>query len=503
MGSRAHYFSPRHIGSVPWLVAAAALLWATTPPAAAADATALSREANTELRNAQRAMFSRKFEQSLEHVKKAEKLIAELKAADPAHRSLRTLESKLARQQKDLAKRMGKTLPPVTPKGKETPPAAKGTGTELPSAVAFRLKRLDQWISGGNLPRAAALMEEIETRYGDQIPAGHPAVAAAKARLAELKKKIEAEEQAKADAKKKEEADKARREAQSQEWVAKLAVYTKRYDVANSRVNPKYLIAAVTQDMKELQRHKALYDEVAVLFAAYKKVAFPAGKTFDLEQMEERLAKTLKEFPEAYQRSLALMSGGAERLLKEAAAALEHDQAWRTDATKVPYPLSEKRLESIRAGVARVAGPKLPELKAKLAALEKDNAERRRLRTERTFMIPDRFTGAEAGQVKAAAVALVRKSFADAQALRTTIISADWKEVDKVEFTDTTRTAIRRRVTRSVTAQVAAKTGGAVQLYTVYVAKDRRTDGTWGPLYGNLHQSAETMLESNVSRHAP
>ena len=59
------------------------------------------------------------------------------------------------------------------------------------------------------------------------------------------------------------------------------------------------------------------------------------------------------------------------------------------------------------------------------------------------------------------------------------------------------------RVTRALTAQVAAKRADAVFLYTVHVAQNRQADGTWGKLYGNLHQSAEQMLEKNVNATGP
>ena len=274
------------------------------------------------------------------------------------------------------------------------------------------------------------------------------------------------------------------------------------------RLFPK-LVAATTSDMQELNRQKALYDEAVPIFAAYKKAEFPAGKTHELQQIEDSLARTLAEFPKALQQSMAMLSEGPDKQLADAASALQRDQEWRTDPKKTPYTLDEARIAAIRQGIAKLAeqvpaaDPKLAELNQKLAGLVKENDERRRARAERTFMIPDRFQGEGGDAVKAKAVELVNKDFPDAQPLRTTVISQDWKEEDKVEFTDTTETAVRRRVTRSVTAQVAAKRGDQVLLYTVYVAKDRRSDGTWGPLYGNLHQTADPMLERNVPANAP
>ena len=59
--------------------------------------------------------------------------------------------------------------------------------------------------------------------------------------------------------------------------------------------------------------------------------------------------------------------------------------------------------------------------------------------------------------------------------------------------------SIRRRVTRSVSAQVAAKQGGVVQLYTVHVAKDKKSDGSWGALHGHI-MFTDPMLEQHVGK---
>jgi hypothetical protein len=161
------------------------------------------------------------------------------------------------------------------------------------------------------------------------------------------------------------------------------------------------------------------------------------------------------------------------------------------------------RIEGLRERIEKAAGavpedhPAFVSAKRKLAALVEKNRERIRVRMERTFMIPDRFKGAELKDIASKAAGLVSDGLPGAELLRTTVISEDWKEESVVESTDTTHTALRHRVTRSVSAQVAAKVGAAVFLYTVHVAKDRRTDGTFGPLYGNI-MFTDPMLEKNV-----
>jgi hypothetical protein len=85
--------------------------------------------------------------------------------------------------------------------------------------------------------------------------------------------------------------------------------------------------------------------------------------------------------------------------------------------------------------------------------------------------------------------------------LRCTVVSENWQEETVKEWTDTSRTTWRVRTTRSLTSQVAAKTADGVRFITVALAKDKQSDGSWGGLYGNLHQYSDPMLESNVNNY--
>jgi len=121
---------------------------------------------------------------------------------------------------------------------------------------------------------------------------------------------------------------------------------------------------------------------------------------------------------------------------------------------------------------------------------------------EQTFMTPDRYAGADMAALKGKAGQIVAAKHPGAAALRVTVISPDWKEQTLVEYTDSTRTALRVRTTRSVTAQVAAKTNGSVRLHTVDISRDRRADGSFGELYGHI-MFTDAMLEKNVNAAAP
>ena len=118
---------------------------------------------------------------------------------------------------------------------------------------------------------------------------------------------------------------------------------------------------------------------------------------------------------------------------------------------------------------------------------------------EARLMIPDAFKGQELDMLKTTAAEFLRKEHPDAKVLRTTIISKDWSEERQWEYTDTSKTAIRYRITQSVTAQIAGKRGNDVFLYTIHIAKDQRSDGSWGALYGHV-MFTDPMLGENVKK---
>jgi len=73
------------------------------------DASALAREANKALRNSQNAMFSGKLEKAQTDLDAAAELIEQIQALDPTFGQLKGLESKYAKQKKDLDRRLPKT----------------------------------------------------------------------------------------------------------------------------------------------------------------------------------------------------------------------------------------------------------------------------------------------------------------------------------------------------------------------------------------------------------
>ncbi len=519
---------------------AVALLPAFIAQVSAADSDALYKEADKAIRNSQRAMFNGKMEESRDLLNKAGELIEQIKAADPGYSRLKTLESKHAKQAGDLDRRTPKDAPKVAaPAAPEAPspsaapslsaPAATSApkpaaqDAKLPGGVTYRLRQVDKIIKGADrvlnkksaasdewrvkelestVEQARNMMDDVQESYGDQIPPNHPEVVAREqkikdfeAKMAQFKSGVSAGQEAAAQTE-------ARKQAQSDEWVAKLRPY-----VAN-QANPaydesKYLIAGAVEDPAENARRKAIYDEASALFDLYRNTEFPDGKTQELELVEKDMDYSLKSFAESHQSMSQSHFQQARQKLDNAAQWFQKEEEADDDKSQ-PKLLHKSILPEIERLIASAesAAPddsRIPEMKAQLEDLRKQDAELRKKRVARTFMTPDKFDGSELDDVKERAQKALKEKHPGAKILRTTVISEDWKEERVLEHTDTTKTAVRYRVTRSVSAQIAAKDGGKVSLYTMYVGKDQRSDGSWGPLKSHV-MFEDSMLEENVDR---
>ena len=490
----------------------------------AQDAKTLAKEINQAVRNSQRMMFNGKFEESQKYLDTAAELLEKLKEIDPEFNQLKSLEGKYARQKKDLDKRLGKTQP-AKPSTTTQPqkPGAKGDADKLPGGVTHRLKSVDRILQKGDralakksaasddwkvkqldsiLQEANDMMDEIQKGYGDQIPSDHPDMKARQEKIAAFQTAVdEYKGNVTAQAKKTAE-ENAQREAQSQEWLTKIKPYITGH--ISSGQESKFLIAAGTADVEELKLRKAIYDEAAALFAEYEKATFPYGKTEELERAEKDLSHALKSFREGYKESVDGFFAKAEEKLAYTEQWLSQQEK-KSDEKTGPLTLQKDIIPDIQKLIATAAAStseddsRVIEFKQRLAAIEQKNRKFRNLHIEQTVMKPDQFTGKELKGLKAKAEAILSEEHGDAKVLRTTIISPDWKEEDVVEFTDTTKTTVRHRITHSVTAQVAGKRGDEVFLYTIYLAKNKKSDGSWGSLYGHI-MFTDPMLEENVNK---
>jgi hypothetical protein len=300
-----------------------------------------------------------------------------------------------------------------------------------------------------------------------------------------------------------EEEEAANQEEACAPWVAKLSPF-----VNAAPSNDKLLIASATVDAQQIKTQQAIYEEAKAVFAEYQQAEFPLGKSWRMEQVEEELADELEAFPQALADSMAMMSGDIGKRLDGVLAYLNRDTSWQNDTRKKPPIVMQRDLKPLREEVERVAGTgaadaaELAELKGKLETIEQLDAQHRKVRSERTYQSPDGFTGSDIGTLKAKAEEVAKAEYKDVRVLRTTVPSQEWAVEDVIEATDTTNTALRHRITRSVRAQLALRhSDGTVHLQEVYLGQDKQPDG-WGALKGHTTWS-DWMQEANVGKNAP
>jgi len=466
---------------------------ATTPEGQ--DPTTLAKEADKAIKNSQRAMFGGKLDDAKAELDKATQLIEQIKAADPNFSQLKSLDSKYTKQFNDLRKRL-----PETPEEKVA--RLLGGPAETLSTVAEYLA--DENPEQGAVNEAERLLgdaikrvDDILQEVGDEVPPDQPDIQAIQQQIAELQQQLEARKGGLAAKAEQAAAQQAEKEAFANEWLEKLNVY---------REGDKKLIGSGTVNVDDLLHRKAMYEEAKALFEEYRKVDFPQGKTIELELAEEDLVYNLEGFEKGYQETI---DGFAEKASQE----LAHAEEWLTeqeakiaaDPTMHPPYLHQMVIQDITNQIfaldAATAGAdsRVSGFKARLAGIEERAQALRQRGVELTVMLPDKFQGAEADAIKTKAAEFLSKEYADAEGLRTTIIDADWNEEQAWEYTDTTKTAIRYRITRSVTVQIAAKRGNDVFLYSIHVAKNQRSDGSWSELYGHV-MFVDPMLEENVNK---
>lgn len=301
-----------------------------------------------------------------------------------------------------------------------------------------------------------------------------------------------------------EEEARARQEESCREWVDRFRAY-----VGVGTGSRKYLVSGVTLSEEEIERRSALLEEAKALWPAYEKAEFPHGKTAQLLSLEEEMQKRFEEMPEALRRSRVLIAGDLEKEFERILNYLTADTGWKKDPSKIPNIAMERDLEPLRRALERFAGSagagdaKVTALQEMMTRIENQDQKNRAIRADRTCMKPDGYGGNDSDDLRQKVGEIVKAKVNGAKILRVTLPAKDWKEESVVEWTDTTHSELRHRVTRFMTAQAAAKNkDGKVYLTAVHLAKDLRTDGSFGPLYGHVIWS-DWMAEKNVDQKPP
>lgn len=504
------------------LVSFLAVLMGTTPTWVEAGVS--PNQINKIVRDAERKMYSGKNQEALSLLQQAEAMLQQAEAGDPGNPKVKRVEKKYLSVRKKIERKLGASSKATAGHGKTASAhKSKPTKSGLPSGVKKRLRDISRHLDNVEryvekdsgkamykLNSAAELFAEIDKNYGSKFDPADPAYSEVKDRYTQLLAKAETQAVAEKGAEQQATAAKEQMEKQSAEWVAKFREYLS-YPGQEGH-NPDTLVfipgSSEPEKFAEAQSRFAAFKK---FLAKYQSTSFPNGKTTQLEQLADSDAvQRVKNFEESFADRVSSLTGGVAKSIDEAMAYLNRDNGWSTDTSLKPNLIDHKRMASIAAGMQQLItglgeqDQQVQAIQAKFNTLKARDAGNRQIRKERTFMIADRYTGSDIDQLKKKASSLVQKNVREGGTpLRCTIISSDWKEETVNEWTDTSKSATRWRTTRSLTAQVAAKSGAQVRLVTVALAKDRRTDGSWGELYGNLHQYSDPMLENNVFQSGP
>jgi hypothetical protein len=486
-------------------------------PAGAQNPDGLAREINGELRNAEGLLFKGKAQEAQGLLENIQSKMEQLKAADPNNRSLKGLQGKYDKLQKDLARRMAKEEAPKA----TTPAAPKASSDKFPAGAGRCIREMDGAMNKAErslnlktgspesrvkqaryeMKQADMYWEDLQKKYPESIQ--HPDAVAAKGRLDAMYERIASHEKGATAEKERAAQAQTEKEVDSTSWLERLRPYVASRN-EEGYVPEKEFVSGYTENAEDMNHRMELFAEASNLFAEYQKASFPQGKSGQLEQVEKKLAYKLETFKKELDTAAEGYFEKVTGELKRGEAFLAKNEERCKDGKTRPYLLDASILnnlarniewaESLKPGDSRLLG-----IQKQFANLKKEQSRWRERMIESTVMLPDKFSGKESDALKDKAKRVVIGAFSEAEILRVTVISPDWKEERVLEFTDTTRSAVRYRITRSVTVQAAAKRGNDCYLYSVYIGKDRRSDGSWDAYKGHI-MFTDRMLEKNVNK---
>ncbi len=471
-------------------------------------------EINKIMRKAERLYFSGKAQEANELLKQAEKgAEAVLESGSDAEKTkVRRLEAKMKKLRADINRKLGGP-PPVN----ATESASLSTGSDsegLPSSVKSSIRGIrlsldnaQEWLDKSDARTAASSlkvakrqMAKMEQRHAEYM--GSEPIQALQKKIDEMEAGI-ADIQGKAAAKEAEASQAAdAAEAASARWIPRLKAYIA--PKGSEGHDPDRYFTGYTEDPKEMARQNAIYAMILADLKEYRETGPGDNATEELKQVVKNLEYQVSGFEESYAAMGELYLNESKQkigfLMKRVG-----EEAEKLGSGGTPNYMSRFALEDGRRVLdkaARLLGTE----DNRVAALEADyqgvlegNQKLIQARISDTRMAPDEFNGGEKSDIKKTAESVLKTKYPGVSILRTTVISPDWSEENVIEWTDTTKTALQHRVTRSVSAQAAGKRGDDVKLYTIHIAKDRRTDGSWGPLHGHV-MFEDPMLEENVNQ---
>ena len=458
-----------------------------------ADLKEIFKALGSELRKGQNSFFSRKFDEVSVTLKTLESLLADAQALEPDNVQVKTFGNQVAKLRRDLEQRTGAPAvqAPASPKPAEPPrpavapataaPPQTGEKPGLPAGVAKRLRDMRQSIDRGKHADAISTFREIGSQYGGQFDVHHPEYAEMKTWVEQALADLEAGKAGTQAEQERLDRERTAREASSDQWEEQL----KALKPFGNR----------TGEIKGLLEQEAAFAEASTLFATFRAVDFPFGKTYGLEQVEKDLEAGLQAFP-------AFLAEAREVFLQEA---LQHLEQRAAGLEKVledrPSFMSPKSVEETDAFLERFlplfpAGS--PE-NARIIALSNQvlarNEVNKKERARKIFIRDDVYQGEDAARIKEKIENLVRQSDAGTRIVTIRVTSPEWKELSQWEdYAGTPRFVVRGEIY----GQCIAWTNDVARLYTVYITRERKSDGTWSQMTGNVMSTDEIAAE-NIS----
>ena len=459
-----------------------------------------------ELRKAQNLMFSRKFEDASEMVSTLNILLEDAMALEPGNVQVKTYSNQIAKLQKDLNQRMGKSAPAAqaTPAASEslsspadgTPlkpaPArsvapmtpAQKPAPGLPAGVQKRIRDMNDLIRRGKPQDALGLLKEIHSQYGGQFDEAHPDFVEAKQKAEAAQLEIERKQQTAQADKERSDRERVERERASQEWEQRLKL-----------IKP---FCVTTSAIPDLLAQQQIFEEAQNVFSEFRTVEFPYGKTYGLEQVEKKIGSDIEAFP-------AFWDNARKQAFEEAMA---HIASRRSELDKIiedkPLFMSDGSIRQTEAFLARVQ-PLFPEnsdedttIKAALKGLLEKNRMNKQERAKLIFMREDQYVADDAEAIKERMVRFVLDADPEAQIVQTSVYKPEWRELSQWEDYAGNKRFVTRR---EINGQVVARIKGRPLLFTIYITKERQSDGTWTQLTGNVMFTDE-MAEENAEKRA-
>lgn len=477
-----------------------------------------SRDVDKNMRSAERAFFAGKIQEASDLLKTAEEEAATIsQSGENAEKNkIKRLQGRLEKLRQKVDKRLADSQGATGPATAVSAAAGGGGDSELPSYVVNKVDTINgqldiafDSVAAGKAGSAKNRIDDIRQQIDrarssyKKYSGAEPLFAKLDERYTELEEAIGKLESDQAGQKAAAEQAQADQQAASAVWLEKLKPFAT--GLGQPGYDPeKYFVGGYTAEKDEMAKRTQIYGELQTVLAEYRAGGPGDKATDELQRVLRELEYNIKSFNE----SSTNMAG---QYLSEATQKLAHlDARTNQEVAKIgsgqlPLPMSDFALkdflrvfESAR-GLLGENDPQIQALQQQYEQVLAKNGKIGAARVAETRMMGDAFDGSELAELKATTQEVLTKAQPGVEILRTTIISKDWQEESVIEWTDTSRSALRHRVTWSVSAQIAGKLNGEVKLYTLFIVKDRRSDGSWGALHGHV-MFTDPILEENVNK---